>query len=116
MTSPYPMQRITAAGSILAVREPRRSCHVDSIDVVPSSLPTRLMRISLPSFLAGWFAGCTLLVAQVQPTPARPFDEPLNRGSKVGVNAAEFNYYSPELVFTDLFRGCSEWIPQLING
>ncbi len=53
---------------------------------------------------------------QVSATPIRNIDQPGNSGSKVGLNVADFTYYSSEVVFMDLFRGCSEWIPQLVTG
>lgn len=75
------------------------------------------MRISF-SLLAGAFAfGLSTLAAQaVQPTPPKAPTESSNRGSKIGVNLAEFTYYGTEMVFADLFKGSAEWIPQLVNG
>jgi hypothetical protein len=74
------------------------------------------MRISLPLLLAGLLASGASLFAQPQPTPPKQAEQPGNQGSKVGVNLADFTYYSTEVVFADLFKGCSEWIPQLVTG
>jgi hypothetical protein len=69
---------------------------------------------SFSTFCAGLALSATLASQVVMPT--RPVDETPNRGSKVGVNVADFTYYSGEVVFKDLMRSCSEWIPQLIVG
>jgi len=77
------------------------------------------MRLSLATLFAGALAlgsAATCLASQIQPTPPKAPEEPSNRGSKVGVNAAEFTYFSSEMVFADLFKGSAEWIPQLVNG
>lgn len=66
--------------------------------------------------LVGAVALAAPLFAQPQPAPVQPVEQPRNLGSKIGVNAADFTYYSSELVFANLFLGCSEWIPQLVHG
>lgn len=72
------------------------------------------MRHSLTLLAVGLFSA--LAGAQAVATPIRNIDQPGNNGSKVGVNVADFTYYSSEVVFTNAFRGCSEWIPQLVTG
>ncbi len=74
------------------------------------------MRHSLfPILCSALACGAAVLTAQTT-RPIQPILETANRGSKVGVNVADFTYYSGEIVFKDLFRGCSEWIPQLVTG
>lgn len=75
------------------------------------------MRFSSKSLIAAVLAlGTSSLSSQALPTPPKAFDEPANKGSKFGMNLAEFTYYTPEVVFADLFKGCADWIPQLVTG
>lgn len=74
------------------------------------------MRTNSPSFLASLVVCLAPLAAQAVPTPVRPILDSRNHGSKVGINVADFSYYSAETVFVDRFRACSEWVPQLVTG
>jgi hypothetical protein len=59
---------------------------------------------------------CVALTAQNVPAPGREVDPRPNAGSQLGINVADYTYYSSELIFKDLMRGCSEWVPQLVHG
>ncbi len=71
------------------------------------------------SFVRLFVVGATsvgLASAQAQLAPIYEIEEPVNFGSRIGINMAELAYWGPQLVFVDLFRSCADWIPQKIVG